>query len=70
MKYVWPAVTVVVTREPWWSFGSIVVQPAVSSLQETCVPLQLPERTYSAVSKDVVPPQVAITALPERAGVH
>jgi hypothetical protein len=50
MKYVCPAVALSVTTEPWWSFGSPVPHPGVSSLQPTSVPLQVPLRTYITVS--------------------
>ena len=50
MKYVCPAVTVGVTRDPWWLLFaeqvSPVPQPLVSSLHATCVPPpQVPLRT-------------------------
>jgi len=50
--------------------GSFVPHPAVSSLQATWVPWQLAARTESAVSNEVVPPQVATIAVPYVAGVH
>jgi hypothetical protein len=48
MKYVWPAATVGVTREPCCpalAHPSAVAHPALSSLQATWVPVQLPLRT-------------------------
>jgi hypothetical protein len=66
MKYVWPATTFTLSRDAWWSFGSLVKQPAASSLHATSGPAaQLPLRTYTTESKLVsVALQVAICAVP------
>lgn len=62
-----PAVTLVLTRDPWWSFGSPVLQPEVSSLHARSGPLsQLGPRTVTTVSKLVAAPQVSSTTVPER----
>jgi hypothetical protein len=51
MKYVWPALTFMTRRDPWWSFGSRVKQALASSLHATSDPLaQLPVRTYTTES--------------------
>ena len=42
----------------------------MSSLQASCVPAQLPLRTYTTVSKVVPAPQVATLAVPDAAGVQ
>jgi len=49
IMYVWPAVTVGVTREPWFAFapghGSDVPHESVSSLHASSAPLQVLLRT-------------------------
>jgi hypothetical protein len=51
MKYVCPATTFTVSRDAWWSFGSLVKQPVASSLHATSGPfVQLPLRTYTTES--------------------
>jgi hypothetical protein len=45
MKYVCPATTVGVMREPWYVLGSLVAHPVVSSLHAISGPLvQMPLR--------------------------
>src|SRR5262249_48000580 len=74
MKYVCPAVTVAVKRDP--RRGSVpsplMPHPFVSSLQPTSAPFaQVPCRRYSTVSKVVaVALHVSMIAVPDVAGVH
>lgn len=72
MKYVCPAVTVGVSRDPCEGlFASPVVHPLVSSLHANSVPVpHAPPRRYSTVSKSVALPHVSIVAVPEAEGVH
>jgi len=72
MKYVCPAVTVGVIREPCDGLpDSPVVQPDVSSLHATSVPVpHVALLRYTTVSYSVAAPHVSIVAWPDTAGVH
>jgi hypothetical protein len=71
-KYVCPAVTAGVIREPCTGLlGSPVVHPLVSSLHATSVPVpHVALRRYSTVSNSVALPHVSMVAVPDTAGVH